>query len=61
VGFGDGEAFVPVAHSPALELSTSEGLMHWTPDGRQPIGAGPLAAAVSRATEAATRSVGRRV
>ena len=57
LGWRDGDAFVPIAHSPALEAS-ADALVRWTPAGAVPLGsadpdAQSIARTVARAREAA--------
>ncbi|HVH42160.1 MAG TPA: hypothetical protein VM925_07440 [Labilithrix sp.] len=57
VGVMDGPTFVPLAHSPALEISASRELVQWTPDGAFPVGIGdPRASSIARAAVAAGRA-----
>lgn len=54
VGWLDGSTFVPVAHSPALEMSRGRGLVIWTPKGAVPVVLDdPRAASIARALAAA--------
>jgi hypothetical protein len=54
VGWLDGSTFVPVAHSPALELSRKRGLVIWTSMGTVPVVLDdPRAASLARAVVAA--------
>lgn len=54
VGWLDGSTFVPVAHSPALELSRGRGLVIWTSKGAVPVVLDdPRAASIARAVDAA--------
>jgi hypothetical protein len=57
VGVMEGGDVVPLAHSPALETSTSRGLLRWTLEGAVPIELeDPEAASIARAAEGAARS-----
>ncbi len=54
VGWLDGSTFVPVAHSPALEMSRGRGLVIWTSKGAVPVVLeDPRAASIARAVDAA--------
>lgn len=54
VGWLDGSTFVPVAHSPALEMSRGRGLVVWTSTGVVPVVLDdPRAASIARAVDAA--------
>lgn len=60
VGWLDGGAFVPFAHSPALERASARGLSKWTPRGPVPIAlddprAAPIARALDRSRIAEAR------
>lgn len=60
VGWLDGEAFEPFAHSPALEPTAARGLAVWTPRGPVPVvledpRAAPLALALDRSRIAEAR------
>ena len=53
LGWRDGDAFVPIAHSPALEAS-ADALVRWTPAGAVPLGsADPDAQSITRTVERA--------
>jgi hypothetical protein len=52
IGWLDGATFVPVAHSPALELARGSRLVIWTPQGAVPVALDdPRAAPIARALE----------
>ena len=52
VGWLDGETFIPLAHSPALENTPSRGLAIWTPKGTVPVLLDdPRAASIAQAFE----------
>jgi hypothetical protein len=54
VGWLDGSTFVPIAHSPALEMSRGRGLVIWTSKGAVPVVLDdPRAASIARAVDAA--------
>jgi hypothetical protein len=56
IGWGEGDAFTPVAHSPALETSPSRGLVRWTVKGHLPVVPDdPLAASILHAAAGAAR------
>lgn len=58
VGWLDGSRFVPLAHSPALEMTPNRGLVIWTPRGVVPVDMGdPRAASIARAVDASQRAV----
>jgi hypothetical protein len=53
VGWLDGSTFVPIAHSPALEMSRGRGLVIWTTKGAVPVVLDdPRAASIARALAA---------
>ena len=55
LGWRDGELFVPIAHSPALETS-ADALVRWTPAGAVPLAsADPDAHSIARTVERAQR------
>jgi len=56
VGIMEDGDLVPLAHSPALEMTAGSDLVEWTPDGALPV---VLAEAIASAAEAAARGVGR--
>jgi hypothetical protein len=57
VGWLEGAKFVPVAHSPSLEMTERRGLVIWTPKGAVPVIMGdPRADAIARAVDEAQRS-----
>ncbi len=60
VGFVQGGAFVPLAHSPALETRGPDGeLVRWTTDGAIPVVLDdPRAEAIARAVDGARRALG---
>lgn len=58
VGWLEGSTFVPLAHSPALEMARGSRLMMWTPQGSVPVllddpGAAPIARALDASRRAA--------
>ncbi len=57
VGIMTDGAFVPLAHSPALEMTTDRDLIEWTPEGTMAIvlADAPRTTAIGRAVEAAAR------
>jgi hypothetical protein len=56
VGWLDGAAFVPLAHSPALEMMPNRGLVIWTSKGAIPVVLEhPRAASIARAVDASRR------
>jgi hypothetical protein len=57
VGWLDGAKFVPLAHSPALEMMPNRGLVIWTPKGAIPVPLDdPRAASIARAVDASRRA-----
>jgi|GEM_PF-843526 len=57
VGWLDGARFVPVAHSPALEMMPNRGLVIWTTKGAVPVPLDdPRAASIARAVDASRRA-----
>jgi hypothetical protein len=57
VGWLDGARFVPLAHSPALEMTPSHDLVIWTTNGVIPvILEDPRAASLARAVDASRRA-----
>jgi hypothetical protein len=57
IGWLDGATFVPLAHSPALEMVRDRGLMIWTTKGAVPVILDdPRAASIARAVEASRRA-----
>jgi hypothetical protein len=57
IGVMEAGDVVPLAHSPALEVTPSQGLVQWTPEGALPIALeDPRASAIARAAEGAARS-----
>lgn len=57
VGWREGSAFVPLAHSPALEMGRNRRLMIWTTSGPVPVVLDdPRAASLARALEASRRA-----
>jgi len=57
VGWLDGLNFVPLAHSPALEMMPNRGLVIWTPRGAVPVTLDdPRAASIARAVDASRRA-----
>ena len=57
VGWLDGARFVPLAHSPALEVVPNRGLVIWTTKGIVPVNIGdPRSASIARAVDASRRA-----
>jgi hypothetical protein len=57
VGWLDGSTFVPVAHSPALEMARGRGLVIWSRSGAVPVILDdPRAASIARAVDASRRA-----
>lgn len=57
IGIMDGGELVPLAHSPALEVTPARGLVEWTPAGALPVTLDdPGAASIARAAEGAARA-----
>ncbi|MDB4936917.1 MAG: hypothetical protein JWP87_3889 [Labilithrix sp.] len=57
VGWLDGAQFVPLAHSPALEMNRGRGLVIWTTKGAVPVILDdPRAASIARAVDASRRA-----
>ncbi len=57
VGWLDGPRFVPLAHSPALEVVPNRGLGIWTTKGIVPVNIGdPRSASIARAVDASRRA-----
>ena len=57
VGWLDGARFVPLAHSPALEVVPNRGLVMWTTKGILPVDIGdPRSASIARALDASRRA-----
>jgi hypothetical protein len=57
VGWLDGATFVPLAHSPALEMARGDRLVMWTPKGISPVALDdPRAAPIARALEGSRRA-----
>ncbi|HEY8075399.1 MAG TPA: tetratricopeptide repeat protein [Labilithrix sp.] len=54
IGRIDGDAFTPIAHSPAIESDTRRGLQRWTPGGILPLALDDPR--IARAVEAARRA-----
>ena len=60
VGWLDGAHFVPLAHSPALEVVPNRGLVVWTMKGIVPVNIGdPRSASIARAADASRRAQAR--
>ena len=60
VGWLDGAQFVPLAHSPALEVVPNRGLVIWTMKGIVPVNIGdPRSASIARAADASRRAPAR--
>ena len=56
VGWLEGATFVPLAHSPALEMLPNRGLVIWTPKGAIPVPLDdPRSASIARAVDASRR------
>lgn len=57
IGWLDGSRFVPLAHSPALEMTETRGLVIWTTKGVVPVVMDdPRAASIARAVDASRRA-----
>jgi nucleoid-associated protein YgaU len=57
VGWLEGARFVPLAHSPALEVVPNRGLVIWTTKGIVPVNIGdPRSASIARAVDASRRA-----